>query len=308
MTHEISITGATGFVGKHLIKRLITEGYKDIRIIFREEEQREDGQYGRAVTKTKIDLTNEFSIPIIAETHTLIHLAYAKDNFDANLKIASNIIKAARQGHIQRIIHCSTAVVSGFLKRGPVSETDPPHPLPGYQMNKYLIEQMFLAELPPQIELAILRPSMIVGPGGGGLESIAKRILFKPFLSHIMYWLLKNRRLNFVAVENVIEAILMFIRIPHISSREMYLISDDDDPDNYYGSVEKLVRKCLGKPPIWPDLGLPLCWLRLMFNFLPMHAPPNLSYLINKLSSLGYRRRISLKHCIMNSIRGVQID
>lgn len=133
MYSEVSITGATGFVGTHLIHQLIIDGHRDIKIISRgkgKDNQRIDAN---AVKLVIVDLAQEYSIKKIADTKLLIHLAYSRSNFEENIKIANNIIKAAHQGHIQRIIHCSTAVVSGFSTKRLITEETPPHPKPGYR-------------------------------------------------------------------------------------------------------------------------------------------------------------------------------
>jgi len=303
MSSEITIAGAAGFVGNHLARRLIFEGYKDIRLIMREEESPGDIGDAGAFSVVKTNLVRETSVSTIAASKILINLAYAKDDFDGNLKMAANIINAAEQWQIRRIIHLSTAVACGFHRGGKISETTNPCPSPGYQKNKLMIEEMLKSGLPSQTELVVLKPSMIIGAGGKGLDFMLSRILSKPFQSHMAYWLLKNRRINLVAVENVVEAVLFFIHLPKIAGREAYIISDDDDVDNRYGCVEQLVRLCLGKPLIRPDIGLPMTFLRLLFRVLPLHSPPDLTYATAKLSAMGYKRKVSLKESICGAIR-----
>lgn len=302
MLTDITVTGATGFVGKHLVKRIIAEGFDDTRIISRSGEDKGHNRGAKAVRIIKADLTQDSSIPYISDSRILIHLAYSRNSFDENIRMASNIIKAAQRGYMLRIIHCSTAVVSGFSQGGIINESSSHYPSTEYQQNKSTLEQMFIAELPPQVELVILRPTVVVGPSGPGLNFIFDRILYNPFSSYIMYWVLRNRRTNFVGIENLIDAIMLFIRLPKIYHREIYLISDDDDDDNIYGHVDQLVRKCLGKPLVWPDIGLPTWSLRLIFRLFPLHSPPDIIYLSNKLEQMGYKRRVGLSETIYNYV------
>lgn len=303
MSPEITIAGAAGFVGNHLARRLIKDGYSDICLVMREEESPGDIGDAGAFFVVKTNLIRETSIPTISDTKMLINLAYAKDDFDGNLKMAANMIKAAEKGRIRRIIHISTAVACGFHKGGKISETKTPCPLPGYQQNKLMIEEILKSGLPAQTELVILRPSMIIGAGGRGLDFIVNRMLSKLWRSRLVYWLLKNRRVNFVAVENVVEAIMLFVKLPHIGGREIYIISDDDDADNCYGRVEQLIRLCLGKPLVRPDIGLSMPFLRLLFRLLPMHSPPDLTYITDKLFAMGYCRKVSLKDSIQSAVK-----
>lgn len=306
MPPEITIAGAAGFVGNHLAMRLIKDGYSDIRLVMREEENPGDIGDAGTFSVVKTNLIREASIPAIADTHMLINLAYAKDDYDGNLKMAANIVKAAKKGQIRRIIHISTAVACGFHRGGKISETTPPHPWPGYQQNKLMIEEMLKSGLPAQTELVILRPSMIIGAGGRGLDFILNRVLSQPWRSRLAYWLLKNRRVNFVAVENVVEAIMYFVRLPQIVGREIYVISDDDDVDNCYGHVEQLIRLCLGKPLVWPDIGLPLWCLRIAFYLMPMHSPPDLICSNEKIHAAGYKHCVNLQTTIRNHIKNLR--
>jgi len=118
--------------------------------------------------------------------------------------------------------------------------------------------------------LVVLRPTAFVGPGVPGLDFIFDRIMYDPISSYIMYRILRNRRTNFVSIENLIDAIMHFISLPKICHREIYLVSDDDDHDNVYGHVDQLIRRSLDKPLVWPDIGLPTWCLRLVFRLFPM--------------------------------------
>jgi len=302
MSTNITVTGAAGYVGRHLVDRAIAEGFNVTTIIPGRGESK--GHNGGAKTAKTIeaDLALDSSIPYISRSEVLVHLAYSRNSFDENTRMACNIIEAARQGYMRRIIHCSTAVVSGFSRGGVIDESSSRYPSTGYQKNKSTIEEMFVAELPAQVELVILRPTVVFGPGGPGLDFIFDRIVHAPFSSYVMYWILKNRRTNLVAIGNVVDAIMLFIRLPQICHREVYLVSDDKDGDNSYGRVDRLIRKCLGKPPVRPDIGLPNWCLRLIFRLLPSHSPPDITYSSNKLEQVGYKHRVGLSDAVRDYV------
>jgi len=68
MFSNITVTGATGFVGKHLVKRIIAEGFDDTRIISRSGEDKGHNRGAKAVRIIKADLTQDSSIPYISDS------------------------------------------------------------------------------------------------------------------------------------------------------------------------------------------------------------------------------------------------
>lgn len=294
----ITVTGGTGSVGRHLVQRMLDDGLGPLRVISRTGVKVWPGQVENAVEMVATDLADASSVPIVANSKVLIHLAYSRESFEDNTQMAANIVEAARQGSIERVIHCSTAVVGGFLQSGLVDESTPLHPSRGYQQNKAIVEEILMTRLPRQVELVVLRPSMIMGPGLGGLDFAVNRIVRRTLSSYLAYWALRNRKTNLLAVGNLVEAILFFQGLPAWRGREIYLVSDDLDLDNTYGRVDRLIREDLGKRPVWPDVGLPLNVLRLVFRLLRFHSPPDIVYSSAKLKKMGFRGGVELRDAI----------
>lgn len=62
MFTDITVTGAPGFVGKHLVKRIIAEGFNDTRVISRS--GKAEGYHGgaKAVKIITADLAQVFPV------------------------------------------------------------------------------------------------------------------------------------------------------------------------------------------------------------------------------------------------------
>lgn len=300
MSRSLAITGASGFVGRHLVAECIRHKSFRLRLLTRNTGLLH-GLADDVVAICKGDLLRPESLASFLKPEvTLIHLAYSNENDAANIAATSNLVQVVRQFNVRRVVHCSTAVVVGFGAEGIITENTAPRPEGAYQTTKYRIEEILQAELPPDVELAILRPTHIIGPGGIGLRSMIRRLRHDGAVKNFLYhFILRSRRFNYVSVHNVAAALILLAATPVIQRGEIYNISDDDDADNNYGAVEKIIRSTLRyehRPVL--DIGLPQSCLSSLFRLMPNHSPPNRVYSYSKISALGYRKVTSLRPTI----------
>jgi nucleoside-diphosphate-sugar epimerase len=229
-----------------------------------------------------------------------MHLAYLQNGRQANIDATRNLIKAIKDSDTRRVIHCSTAVVVGFSAEGVITEETPPLPRGEYQLTKYRIEEILRSELPSNVELAILRPTEIIGPGGQGLRTMIRRIREgRRYRNFVYHCILKSRLFNYVSVYNVVAALIFLATSPIRQQRDIYFLSDDDDADNNYAAVEKMIGSMFHRPtdPLI-DVGIPRPLLSFLFKLLPDLAPPHRVYSHAKISSRGYRKVTTLRQTI----------
>jgi len=229
-----------------------------------------------------------------------VHLAYLKNAGNANIEATRNLINAIKQSGAKRVVHCSTAVVIGFGARGVITEETIPTPKGEYQQTKYRIEEILRSELPSKVELAILRPTEIIGPGGQGLRTMIRRIREgRRYQNFVYHFILKSRLFNYVSVYNVAAALIFLATSPIRQQRDIYFISDDDDADNNYAAVEKMIASIFRRPTDHPiDVGLPRPLLSFLFKLLPDLAPPHRVYSHAKIASMGYQKATTLRQTI----------
>lgn len=307
---SLAITGASGFLGRHLTAEGVREGRFHLRLLTRARAALSDLR-NDAVTICEGDLLQPESLnDFLHPGSTLIHLAYIHGDKGANLRATENLIEAARRARVARVVYCSTAVVVGFATRGTISEQTPARPENDYQRTKYAIEGMLRDQLVPDVDVAILRPTEIFGPGGTGLKPMIRRLRGgSPFKNCVYRFLLRSRRFNYVSVYNVVAALILLVTTPVRQTGEVYFISDDDDPDNNYASVEQIIRAALGhRPGHCPDVGLSPALLPLLFKFLQGHSTPNRVYSHDKISALGYRRRMPLRQAIEQLVASQEVS
>jgi nucleoside-diphosphate-sugar epimerase len=298
--HTLAITGATGFLGRHLVSKCISQGSFKIRLLMRDCKAFEHLSCN-IVTICKGDLLKTGSLKNLLQPDCkLIHLAYIDDNRNANIEAVVNLIKAVKQSGVRRVVHCSSVEVIGFDAKGVVTEETMPAPQGEYQETKYQIEEILRSELTPSVELAILRPTEIIGVGGRGLQKMINRLRKQRSYKNLLYHcILKYRRFNYVSVHNVVAALILLASTPIPQMGEVYNVSDDDDADNNYAAVEKIIKSSLRyENDYFFDVGLPRSLLALLFRILPSTSPPNRVYTNDKISSLGYKKMTTLHSAI----------
>ena len=180
---RVFVTGATGFVGGHLLPALLSRGY-DVTCLVRSEEKANRVKDNWPGVNTVIgDVTDAGSLKKIVpeEYDYVIHLAamghVASTSEEDYIKFTSineggtrNLIEAFRRDpNLKRFVHISSSAAMGFNPSIPVlNEETPPNPVTPYQKSKRNSEMISLQAAKEGVPTVIVRPCMIYGPGGYG--------------------------------------------------------------------------------------------------------------------------------------------
>jgi len=245
MNGQLVVLGASGFLGRHLI-----------------EVARKSGNGLRAVTRqpgslmaidgvewVQADLADATSLEqAVRSDDTVLNLAFMPSaGMAGNMAALDNLISACSKRGVKRLIHCSTAMVAGATKTHAIDEATACCPLTSYERCKLALEQRLLAAARSEMEVVILRPTAIIGPGGANLVSLARSLLSgSPVLSYVRRSLFGNRPMHLVPVSTVVRAILHVAQLPGQIDGETFYVSADDDPDNRFAVVERILRSSLG--------------------------------------------------------------
>lgn len=249
MTMELSkpiIFGANGFLGRHFIK---TIGMNNCLPISRIKQTENWGQADLLIPET--------ILPVLNAGKTVINLAYSYQVSPAdNIQMAKNLVESCHIANINKVIHCSTAVVIGRNKSNYIDETTPCYPETIYEKTKYEIEKIFLEASNDKLNIFILRPTAIIGTDGQNLKKMLNELRnqssFYNFLRAALYG---SRKLNLISVQDVVQALI------HLSkasiSPGIYICAADDDPLNAYDKVKMLMENLIGRKPFSPRIAFP---------------------------------------------------
>lgn len=175
---KVLVTGATGFLGQWLTRRLLEEGH-DVRVLVRSKAKLEDLS-DLKLEVSEGDVTNPESLDRACKgVQGVFHLAgliaYSRAQRQAmeavNVQGTKNVIAAIEKNGSPRMLHLSsvTAIGAGFTKDQILDETSPynvAHLGLGYFDTKHDAEvAVFDAVRAGRIEAVAINPSTIYGPG-----------------------------------------------------------------------------------------------------------------------------------------------
>jgi nucleoside-diphosphate-sugar epimerase len=243
------ILGAGGFIGR----TLVVDGHSPLHIKAVARNIPVDVDIGqRGTIWFEADLSKAASVDdLLGSGDVVINLAYNADADEAdNIAIIDNIINACLRARVSRLLHCSTAVVVGSTRVSRVVESTPCLPLTPYERTKWALEQRVLGALPRGLDVCILRPTAVVGPGGHNLRKLAKSLVSESaFTNYLRASLFGRRPTHLVPVRNVTAALLHLSVLPAASNGNTYIVSSDDDPNNNFRNIEDILLRSLGLQP-----------------------------------------------------------
>lgn len=179
---KILVTGADGFIGSHLTETLIRQGH-DVRAFVMYNSFNSWGWLDQAAADVKASLdvfSGDIRDPHGVKTamqgcDVVLHLAaliaipysyHSPDTYiDTNIKGTLNVVQAARELGISKVVHTSTSEVYGTARFVPITEE---HPLQGqspYSASKTGSDQLAMSFYSSfDTPVAIIRPFNTYGP------------------------------------------------------------------------------------------------------------------------------------------------
>jgi len=177
---NIIVTGADGFIGSHLVEKLVAEGYQ-VKALSQYNSFNNWGWLEDTECKDKIEvLTGDIRDPHFCKSITndvdiVFHLAaliaipysyVAPDSYvDTNIKGTLNICQAAKENGNIRVIHTSTSEVYGTAQYVPIDENHPFQPQSPYSATKIAADAMAISYYNAfDLPVTIARPFNTYGP------------------------------------------------------------------------------------------------------------------------------------------------
>lgn len=216
----IAITGASGFIGKHLVMGLASTGEYKVSV-FSRNRQRDltEKSFPPEVEIIEGDLHDADSIKkLVKPGCTVINLAYLWNAGEAkNLAAMNNLLSACQEEEVRRLIHCSTADLVGRVRVNTVTEKTSCHPVTEYGVTKLRLEQRAVDAASRQcFDVAIVRPTAVFGSEGEQLKKLVSDLrMGNPWLNYAKSCLFGERKMNLVHINNVVAAIVFLICYPH---------------------------------------------------------------------------------------------
>ena len=186
---KILVTGGAGFIGSHLTEKLMENGC-DVRVFVHYNSFNWWGwiDYFPADKRKNIEIfTGDIRDPngvreAMTGCEVVFHLAaligipysyHSPDTYvDTNIKGTLNILQAARQLGISRIIHTSTSEIYGTAQFVPITEEHPVNPQSPYAATKASADFLALTFFRSfQTPVVVVRPFTPMAPGNRPAQS-----------------------------------------------------------------------------------------------------------------------------------------
>ena len=275
------ITGATGFIGPYLIRKLVSLGHTSRCLVRSESNTQVLEDLG--VELIKGDITKPETLSGIADgMDCVLHMAtlghmsnftITEPMFDKiNVQGTVNVMKEASRAGVKRVVHCSTVAAMGICSEVPAtekSECNPHHP---YGRSKLRAEKEVMRMVAGNgLPASIIRFSMVYGPGDRRdilkLTRMAKKGLFprvgnRPKLTPLIH------------VEDAVRGLLLAAEKGRPG--EIYLITNRESEP--FDKIRRIIQEALGVSrmplyvPEWAALTMALLSEKI-FSFLGK-APP----------------------------------
>jgi farnesol dehydrogenase len=259
---KIFVSGATGFIGIQLVKRLVKDGH-EVHALYRSESKADLIRHP-GVVLFKGDILDSESLDTAMEGcqeayHTAAFAGvWAKDSqlvYRLNVDGALNVMAAAGRKKIRRLVLTSTAGILGPSMGEAVHESspDPTFFFTDYEASKNQLEQKLLGRTAAHPEVVIVNPTRVFGPGYLS-ESNGVTRMIKQYVEGKWRFIPGNGKSsgNYVHVEDVVQGHLLAMEKG--APGERYVLGGENISYlQFFEYVRKAsgVRKRLFKIPLW---------------------------------------------------------
>ena len=228
---KVLLTGASGFVGSHILDSLRVRGVATAIILRPDSNRRLIESHLSHVTVRTGSLNDPESLGTAMQDVThVIHCAgctkalRVSEFYEVNQIGTRHVVEAVnRQGErIQRLVHISSLAAGGPASQAkPACEDDPPHPVSEYGRSKLAGEEEVRSACKP--DYVILRPPAAYGPRDTGFLP-----LFKAVKKHVLPRFGGGRQqLSLVFAKDLAEAVVTCLTHPAAAGKTFYTASPE---------------------------------------------------------------------------------
>jgi nucleoside-diphosphate-sugar epimerase len=269
------VTGCNSLLGRSLVKRLLKGGAAVKGLdLWRERDYPENLEF---VEGSVLDY--ELLLALSRGVEVIYHLMEIKNSSHfgrrfmkrINVTGTENIIAAAKENNVKKIVYLSSADVYGKPRAMPIRQDDPKRPVTRYGKDKLRAERVCWRYIKKEnVDITIFRPTLIAGPG-----------VEDPLMLIILYMALAMGDANRLYVagdgdsmfqlihpDDVVEALISTYSIPHTRGK-IYNLGSDNVPTQ----MEQVVKiKELAKLDCQTKRLSPLATRMLSFLLRPLNV------------------------------------
>jgi len=269
--NRIIITGGNGFIGRHLVSKLLslnsyeivvvsnTSNVNDKYLSIRKEQDEKSLAFHSADIRDRSAISDIFSnvkadtcVHLAAKVSVVDSIKNPDETMEINAKGTMNVLEACHESQTRNFVFASSAAVYGDVRELPISENHDLGPLSPYGTSKMLAEEhVSLYRKLKKIENAvILRIFNVYGKGQASGADVITRFVARlsKGLPPIIFDDGRHTR-DFISVEDVASALLLSIRLseqsPNTGNNDLNLPMIFNTGTGIPTSMKELAKKMI---------------------------------------------------------------
>lgn len=255
-TQHILLTGSTGFIGLHVLRKLAA--LQNLRVICIVRGGERHPRANSLLSEGAMLIGGEFCDETLLkrtfaqyQVQQVVHLAAIRgarktspaDFRRVNIEGTALLLREAYGHQVQKFIHCSSVGVYGTVPR--VVPAGIESPLRGdtqYHRSKVAAEEAVLSYIERGLNAYIVRPTIAYGPGDNGLPQTLVQLVRR----HLLWLPKSDHQIHLVDVERLAEVFLNLVVKDHCTQR--IFIAADPEPVPLRGLLDLIHLYFYGRP------------------------------------------------------------
>ena len=313
---KVLITGATGFLGGALTRRLHGMGW-DVTALGRNPKKLDELE-NKGIRPLQLDIRRKDElIDSFKGQEVVFHCAALPSpwgNFEkfyqANVLGTRNVVQACLESNVRRLVYVSTpSIYFDYNSRVDVKETEPlPKPISNYAATKLLAEEEVDKGFEKGLAVVSIRPRALFGEGD---TVIFPRLTSRLHSGNLPILGEGENIVDLTYIENVVDALLLCAESPLNTLGKKYNISNDE-PVKIWELVNRICDELnLPRPKrkiSYRTANAVATGLELIYTLIPTHPEPPLTRLSVSMlahsttldisaakNELGYQPKVSVE-------------
>jgi len=169
------VTGGEGYFGSILARKLIEEDYEcRVLDIVDSGDRPDEMEFVKGDIRADEDVCKACEgVDIVFHNVAKVPLEKNKEAFRSiNIGGVRTLLKCAEDEGVEKVVYTSSSAVYGIPSTNPVTEETPPEPDEAYGKAKYQGELICKEYVEQGMDISIVRPRTILGPGRGGIFQV----------------------------------------------------------------------------------------------------------------------------------------
>ena len=305
------ITGGAGFLGINVVRHLLDHGHEvvsyDIVPFDYPERGRVTAIEGDIRDLEKLTI-NMRGTDVVIHTAAALPLYKAEDIRSTDIAGTRNVLKAAKECSIERVIHISSTAVYGIPDHHPLYEYDKLDGVGEYGKAKIAAEEMCLEYRKKGMCVAVIRPKSFIGP-----ERLGVFALFYDWAADGHGFPMigsGNNRYQLLDVEDLCDAIYLCATLPrgkvndtfNIGAKEFTTMKEDYQAVLDRAGLGKKIRGFPAAPMIWTLRILEALHMSPLYKWVYETASKDSFVSIEKAERmLGFKPKYSNKDALVHN-------